>query len=42
METTTGLQQLTLDLSSLSRGIYFVQVYTPSTKNTQVKKLIVQ
>jgi len=42
LETSTDLQHYSLNISSLPEGIYFVKVYTPSTKITQVKKLIVQ
>ena len=42
LETTTNLATYSLNLNSLSAGIYFVQVYTPASKTTQVRKLIVQ
>ena len=42
METTTDQQHYSLNLSLLSKGIYFVQVYNLTTKSIQVRKLIVQ
>ena len=42
LETSTDLQRYSMNISSMPAGIYFVQVYSPATKTTEVKKLIVQ
>jgi hypothetical protein len=42
MEASTDQLNYTLNLQSISTGIYFVQVYSPASKTTQVRKLIVQ
>ena len=42
LETSTDLQHYSLNLSSLTKGIYFIQVYFPSSKTSQVRKLIVE
>ena len=42
METSTDQMNYTLNLNSLSAGIYFVQVSVPGAKTVQVRKLIIQ
>ncbi|MCX6306147.1 MAG: choice-of-anchor J domain-containing protein [Bacteroidetes bacterium] len=42
METSTDQMNLSLNLNSLTPGIYFVQVYNPTAKTTQVRKLIIR
>ncbi|MCX6268490.1 MAG: choice-of-anchor J domain-containing protein [Bacteroidetes bacterium] len=42
METATDQMNFSLNLNSLSSGVYFVQVSMPASKSTQVRKLIVQ
>lgn len=42
MEAFTDQHNYSLNLNSLSKGVYFIQVFNPDTKNTQVRKLIVQ
>ncbi len=41
-ETTTDQQRFSLNLSSFTTGLYFVKVYSPDTKTTEVRKLIVR
>ncbi len=42
METSTDQQNYSLNLNALSKGVYFIRVFCQDTKNTIVKKLIVQ
>jgi hypothetical protein len=42
LETSTDQKNLSLNLSTLTPGIYFVQVYSPVSNTTQIRKLIVQ
>jgi len=42
METSTDQMNISLNLNSLSPGIYFVQIHTPDSNSTQVRKLIIQ
>ncbi|MEI7723623.1 MAG: choice-of-anchor J domain-containing protein [Bacteroidota bacterium] len=42
LETTTDQMNYSLNLNSLSPGIYFIQVSTPSLKSVQVRKLVVR
>lgn len=42
IETSTDQMTCSLNLNSLSPGIYFVKVNTPDSKTTQVRKLIIQ
>ncbi|MDP1621452.1 MAG: choice-of-anchor J domain-containing protein [Bacteroidales bacterium] len=42
LEATTDLLKYSLNLYSLSPGIYFVQAYSPASKITQVRKLIIR
>ncbi len=42
LEATTNQMSYSLDIHSLSPGIYFIQVTMPESKSTQVSKLIVQ
>ena len=42
LETSTDLMTYSLNLNSLSPGIYFIQVSTPSLKSVQVRKLVVR
>ncbi len=42
METSTVHQQFSLNLNTLSKGVYFVEVSDSQSNDTQVRKLIVQ
>ncbi len=42
MESSTDQMNYSLNLNFLSSGIYFIQVNSPTSKATQVRKLIVQ
>ena len=42
IESSTDQMNFSLNLNSLTPGIYFIQVYMPASKTTQIKKLIVQ
>jgi hypothetical protein len=42
METTTNQANYSLNLTTLAKGIYFVKIYLPASKSSQVRKLVVQ
>jgi hypothetical protein len=42
LEVSTDQQFYSLNVNSLSRGVYFVQVFIPGTESALVRKLIVQ
>ena len=42
LETATDQMNYSLNLNSLTSGIYFIQVSIPAAKSTQVRKLVIR